>query len=178
MGDPVEYAAGLDTPWTWLICFHRDCRTWWINRLVPGRFKHVTAIGYSPIAKVWIFYDPAIDRTRISVMQDGDGTSDVLAAWIRNATVVSVNLDVAGHPAGRWRLGLWCVPIVAQLIGLRSGAVLPSRLLRDCLRHGGRIVQNEGQRSNPSTKSSSDSTREFERPERSDLNSEIGRIPD
>lgn len=147
MGDRIDRAddGALDTPWTWLVVFHRDCRTRWVNRLVPGPFKHVSAIGFSPLNQTWIFYDPAIERTKIQIVRDGADATRILARWIAGATVVEMHLRFEER-GPRWRVGLWCVPMIAQLLGIRSGAVLPLGLLRDCLRQGGKVIQDDGGR--------------------------------
>ncbi len=143
MAAPAKGVSGVsnfDLPWTWFAVFHRDCRTWWVARLVPGEFKHVSAVGYSSRTRTWIFFDPAISRTRVFTAFDDDEGEEILAKWFSNATVVEMN--VSPHAARRGLAGGWCVPAVAHLLGLRSGAVLPSGLLRDCLSNGGRIVTN------------------------------------
>lgn len=133
--------AGFDTPWTWFIVFHTDCHTWWLNRLVPGQFKHVTAVGFSSRTRTWMFFDPAMERTKLYTAFNDDEGERLLAQWFAGATVVEMH--VSPHAKRAWRPGGWCVPQVAHLMGLRSGAVLPGGLLRDCLRNGGRIIHDE-----------------------------------
>lgn len=138
-----EAVTRFDQPWKWLVIFHRECGTFWVNRLVPGRYKHVSAVGWSARTGVWVFYDPAIDKTSILTAHDDEEGLTILAKWIEGATVVQMPLG--GGSVWRWRFGFWCVPAIAHLIGIRSGAVRPSRLLLDCLAQGGRLIQRDGQ---------------------------------
>lgn len=156
MGNPVNEAVArqLDTPWSWWVVFHTDCRTVWWNRFIPDHFKHVSAIGYSSRTRTWLFFDPAFGRIGLSAMTDGEGVASVLAAWMRGALVVEMN--VSPYAQRTWRPGGWCVPMVAHLLALRSGAVLPTGLLRDCLRNGGRVIQDESQRSEAAARPGAD----------------------
>lgn len=131
--------TGFDTPSSWLVCFHRGARTGWV-RWIPGRFKHVSVIGYCSASRTWVGIDPAIDRMRIWVWRDKAKMDREMGEWMADARVVL--MPAAGGDVS-FRPGMWCVPVVAHLLGIRSGALRPDGLLRDCLRHGGRIVGEE-----------------------------------
>lgn len=127
-------------PRQWIIVFDRKAATWWINWLPLGKYKHVRAFGYVPEAKAFIFYDVAFDRTMIAIACDQAATA-LIREWLTDADAISMPARAAGLPAPR--IGFWCVQAIKHLIGLRSGALRPSALWRDCLRQGGEIVANE-----------------------------------
>jgi hypothetical protein len=53
---------------------------------------------------------------------------------------VTVAIAPAG-PRKRWgRLGFWCVPAMAHLLGLKGTLFRPDALYRACLAQGGSIV--------------------------------------
>jgi hypothetical protein len=53
---------------------------------------------------------------------------------------VTVAIAPAG-PRPRWlRLGFWCVPAMAHLLGLRGFMFRPNALYRACLAQGGAVV--------------------------------------
>lgn len=127
-------------PLSWLLLFSTRTRMPWLDRLVFGRFKHVTAMGWVEAAGSWVIYDVQLCRTRITVMPEEEGT-----AWVGRCIAAdpdAVVLRVPVHERGpRWfRFGSWCVPAVKHLIGLGSGALRPSRLFRDCLAAGAEII--------------------------------------
>lgn len=130
----------LGTPRQWIVLFDREVTTWWVNMLPLGKYKHVRAFGYVPEAKAWIFYDVALDRTVIKIACDQDAKR-LMADWLAKADAISMPARAHGFPAPR--LGFWCVPAIKHLIGLRSGALRPQTLWRDCLRQGGEIVAHE-----------------------------------
>lgn len=153
--DTCIAGARYDQPTTWLVVFHRRCRTGWVDRL-PMEFKHVSAIGHCPDAKVWIFYDVGIDRSRVLVAPDGPRADSLLSEWIDGAAVIAIDVDPDQSQSRRWRAGLWCVPAISHLIGIRSCALLPSTLFRQLIEAGGRIVADEDQDPGPGPVTGSD----------------------
>lgn len=134
-------ANPFDRPVYWLVCFHTGARTWWV-RAIPGRYKHVSALGLCPRSRMWIAVDPALDGTRVWAWRDGaPGVNEEMGAWMGDALVVGMKPLEGARP--RAFVGGWCVPSVARLLGLRTGALRPDALLRDCLRHGGRVLADE-----------------------------------
>lgn len=127
------------TPQQWIIVFDRSCKTQWVNRMPIGKYKHVRAFGYVAEAQAWIFYDVSLYDTSIFLACDAHAKA-LIKAWLADA-------DAIGMPAlpprrAAPRLGFWCVQAVKHLIGLRSGALRPDTLWRDCLANGGEIVAN------------------------------------
>lgn len=123
-------------PMSWLLVFHRRCTTPVLNRLVIGEFKHVSAAGWIEAAESWVFYDPSLNRTQILVMPDRTGTVAYSSIAVGNAVL---RMPVLAR-RGSARLGFWCVPAIKHLVGLRSGALRPDALWRDCLANGAEIV--------------------------------------
>lgn len=139
----------LETAEFWLVCFHEGAAAWWA-KYIPGRFKHVSVIGFYREAKSWVLVDPALHGMRIGVYADTNGGLNALGEWIDDALVVrmpSLARD-ARVRVGAGRAGYWCVPVARHLVGVRSGALLPDTLLRDCLKAGGTIAAEPGDNRN------------------------------
>lgn len=128
------------TPLSWLLIFHRQSSKEWLDRLIPGRFKHVSAVGYVAEGDVWLFYDVQFDRTLVRAVL-GEAGRDACARQIAGNAVLRV---AAGGPCLRpWRFGFWCVPAMKHLIGARTGALLPAHLWRDLVAQGAEIVHDD-----------------------------------
>lgn len=133
-------------PASWLVFFWPSSSRPWVDRLVPGRFKHVSAAGYIAATSTWLFVNPAGPRLMIEAIPDGMEVQR-MEAWARGTTVLLM-------PGGAMR-GLWvapartCVSVVASLLGIRSGALRPDGLYRDCLRAGARQVDDAGPEAGP-----------------------------
>ena len=128
---------------TWYLVFAPDCRHW-LTRLLPGRFKHVYAIGWCPEARVFVVVDYAFEGVSVLVVPgsvEGDG-------WLAQMTAGCGVLEMQAQrtPPRVQRFAL-CTTFVKHLVGLRSGALRPDALWRDCLRNGARVIfdglQNE-----------------------------------
>jgi hypothetical protein len=122
-------------PSEWFVVFKRKSAMRWAN-WVPGKFKHCLAMTFIAERQAWLFVEfAALSGTAVSICAN-DGADDWLAEASRDAVVVKVP---AGMSKG-WAWGLWCVPLTAHVIGLRSSALLPDGLFRDCMANGGEIV--------------------------------------
>lgn len=149
----INMRAAVEEPKFWLVAFHEAAGTPWVN-WVPGRFKHVSLVAYFHGAKSWVVYDPALVGTRVVLYADTNAGLNELGTWLDDALVVrmparcqdvAIMYEKGGSPLGFWgRLGFWCVPAVRHALGLRSRALLPDRLLRDCLNSGGTIAMQPG----------------------------------
>ncbi|MGL4297118.1 MAG: hypothetical protein ACRCTG_15505 [Aestuariivirga sp.] len=142
----------IEQPEFWFAAFHEAAETPWV-RWVPGRFKHVSAVGYFREAKSWVVLDPSILGTRLLIFADTDAGLNALGAWLDNALVLrmpALSQDLDAMKArgvaklGLGRLGFWCVPAVRHLLGIPSRALLPDGLLRDCLANGGTVALQPG----------------------------------
>lgn len=123
---------------TWFVCFDTTTPTWWV-RLIPGRYKHVRAFGFVPLMGLWIFFDVALAGHSLFVARDGTPQCEaMIERWWNGCDVLKVKRSRG--PAGLSRIGLWCVPAVAGLIGVRSGALRPDGLWRECVRQGAEIL--------------------------------------
>lgn len=132
-------------PETWCLAFYRKTKWPWMDKLIPGEFKHVNCFGLAKRTGVWIFLDTKIHRTDLYTCWDNEDMPRVLEIWTRGCDVIEV---AAGGGGFSWasRLGLWCVPMVAHVTGIKAGAVFPSGLHRHCLKTGGRMIQNASAR--------------------------------
>lgn len=132
----------------WIVMFRPWSESWLVRTFVPGRFKHVSACAYLPALRLWLTYDVGFSETRIAAIPDSPAGHAILEPWLEGCTLVRMTkADTAScAPA----LFGWCAPSVARLIGLRSGALRPDALYRDCLRNGGTFVA-QVRTSDPST---------------------------
>jgi hypothetical protein len=117
-------------PTYWNVVFHPSVTG--LNRLLLGRFQHVSAFTYIPGVGAWILYDCQWGGTRIAFLP----RLNVLIAYTRGCAVVK--FDRIYKPtllAGR--LGFYCVSAVKQLLGVRCQSILPDGLYRYLIRNGG-----------------------------------------
>lgn len=129
-------------PARWLVCFHERAANRWVER-VPGRFKHVSAIGWFPAVRQWVLHDFGLGGTSVVIWPDGRLSG--MGAWIDDAVVVSVPARAHGPARLRFRhlFGFWCVPAVRHLTGVEGRAFLPDGFLKDCEAVGTRIAEHD-----------------------------------
>ncbi|MFP4004582.1 MAG: hypothetical protein ACLFV8_12460 [Alphaproteobacteria bacterium] len=122
----------------WHVAFwHWQRRRHWLHRFARGRYKHVSALGYSARCGCWVLYEPGTDGTRIRLVQHDKSFLATLEAHRRFADLLALTVN----PAQRydhmpWRPGQYCVPAIIRLLGVKSGAVTPTGLYRDLVRMG------------------------------------------
>ncbi|MBW8285092.1 MAG: hypothetical protein K0M55_15990 [Rhizobium sp.] len=135
-------------PKDWFVVFHENRGRWWVDWLACGRFKHVSVFGKVERSGAWVFYDFHLDRAHIMVV--GDWEADIaIGHYADMGTVVRFPRLLSNVGAFAFRPGWWCVPAVAHIIGLRTCALRPDALFRQCLANGGEIVGREGQNDDP-----------------------------
>jgi hypothetical protein len=134
----IVFDPGAGEPRKWVICFCRKSTRWWLDRLPIGEFKHVRAFGSIPEIQSWVFFDPAWDRTVIKVAR-GHAAEQLVLQFLHDCEAVVMPANTGPM---RPHVGGWCVPAVKQLVGLRSGALRPNALYRDCLANGGETLVN------------------------------------
>jgi hypothetical protein len=133
----------IGSPARWHLVFQPVAELWWVNWLVPGRFKHVRAFGVIPDTDVWIFFDVGFRKAELFVAT-GRAASVTIGNWIEGATVISIaHAAVAAASVG---MPFFCTTAVRHLIGLRSCALRPDALLRHCLAQGARILHGQAGR--------------------------------
>lgn len=133
-----EGMQGLE-PDLWHVVFwsHTDSR--WVDRLVPGRFKHVSAFGRIGALGVWVFVNPTFARLQIALLPEGKLANSAMSEWLTDENEAISVPATRGETARFWPW-LSCVSIVAHLTGVRSCALRPDAFRRDCLAHGGEPV--------------------------------------
>lgn len=122
-------------PSVWVVVFNRTAATWWAGWLAFGQYKHVRAYAYVPFLHVWVFVDPNLMGIDVLIAADGAPARAMISAWIDNADLVKVRAQRDGRR--RFPLFGWCVPVIARLTGVPSGALRADAFFRDCLRYGG-----------------------------------------
>lgn len=127
-------------PLSWLLVFTTTTSMKWVERLVPGKFKHVMAAGWVEASKVWIFYDVQFRRTSVLTMPEKEGLDYFGRIVARDPDHGILRVFAGNGTPAMARLGFWCVPAIKHLVGARSGALRPDRLWHDCLASGAETV--------------------------------------
>jgi hypothetical protein len=129
-------------PTEWYVIFHRKVAVRWLSWLACGEFKHVSAMAYCPGFKAWLVYDTQLRGTRIFLVahgRDGETIKPFFMAHTRDCAVVKIaRSDVSMGLSSR--LGLYCVPAIKHLLGVRCAAVRPDAFYRHILRNGGTLI--------------------------------------
>ena len=136
--DPPD-AIGLGEPVRWILAFSRETSVPWLKRL-PLTYRHVAAFGYvGSGVDAWLFYSWRTDRLQIAAARGDTAVRTLMHAFAKDADLLGI--DARREPTLGLRLGAWCVPAVKHLIGLRSRAVTPAGLYRDCLAAGAEVIR-------------------------------------
>lgn len=129
------------TPRNWLVVFYPRSVYTWVNRLVPGRFKHVSLISFIQPADAWLYYSVEPTGCPIELWPGNEAGSRRFAEITASASIIRFP---AVMERNSWlRAGWWCVPAVKHALGIRSGALLPDQLWRYLVANGGEIVKDE-----------------------------------
>lgn len=119
----------------WHVAFWREVhRPLWIHRLARGPYKHVSAMGYSARCNVWVVYNPDFDGEGIRIVSNDETFLELLKYTQARADLLVIDARPRSHSI--LRPGLYCVPQIIRLTGVRSSALTPTGLFRDCMRAG------------------------------------------
>lgn len=123
------------SPRAWQVCFLGTERRFWWDRFLPSGFRHVFLLGYVPEFKVWLCYDVLFFKTEITLLS-GERAGFLLTLAEKDGAVLTWPAPV--NPTSAWwlRLGMWCVPAVQHVLGLRCVAMTPKGLHDYLLRQG------------------------------------------
>jgi hypothetical protein len=142
--DEINLPEAIE-PDEWYVIFHRKVAVRWLSWLAFGEFKHVSAMAYCPGFKAWLVYDTQLRGTRIFLVAHGRDGETIKPFFIERTRDCAVVKIARGHAhmglSSRW--GLYCVPVIKHLIGLRSAALRPDKLYKDCIKAGGEIIGAE-----------------------------------
>jgi hypothetical protein len=133
-------------PADWFVIFQRQSSRWWIDLLAWGEFRHVCAMGYVPRCSTWLVFDWQIGKTRIFAVANAEADA-LLGHYSAGSVIVRMPKQFGAENRYNPRLGGWCVPSVAHLLGLRTCALRPDALFRHCLANGGEIVAGDDESS-------------------------------
>ena len=131
-----EQASRMIIPQEWLVVFKTTSKTRWVN-WIPGRFKRCYCMAFIAEFKCWLIVEHALMSGSMVALLPDMGADRWLGEICRDAVVVKVRAGMVQKGLCR---GFWPVPLTAHVIGLKSRALLPDRLFRDCLASGGEIV--------------------------------------
>jgi len=129
-------AAPIEPDWTLVFC--KNPGPWWVRLLAWGRYNHVKAIAYVPAIRAWLFYDVKFNGTKVMLALEADPHSDnLLQDYLENCDAIAMpRLPTPKRTSPQ--LGFWCTIAMKHLVGLRSRALRPDGLWRDCVRAGGK----------------------------------------
>lgn len=123
-------------PSCWYVAFHEKGHGRFVSALAFGRFKHVSAFGYYPGFKGWLYVDPQFGRLRLLMISHEQ--HKLVLNEIEGATLVRFEVGERAFRASLpSRLFLYCVPVIKYLIGLSCVAITPCGLYRQLLKSGG-----------------------------------------
>lgn len=123
----------------WLIYFGDTARrAWWANFLRPG-FRHVWAASWYADQERWVLFEPAINRTVIS-LYTAEQWPARLAVLLAHSSAVLRVASRAGR--GRQPTFPWCVGAIKSLLGVRSWALTPWQLYRSLRGLGADVVES------------------------------------
>ena len=129
-------------PKEWFVVFHRKTERRWVKWLAWGRYQHVSAFGQVEKAGIWLFFEVMVGRTQILAVPDSQA-DQMLGHYAEQGLIVRMVAPIPADDRMKLKPGFWCVPAVAHLLGLRTCALRPDRLLRQCLANGGTIVVSD-----------------------------------
>lgn len=124
-------------PDRWTVAFHRTSPYWWVRLLAVGRYKHVSAFSYVPQCSMWVYFDVTLAGTKLILLPDSEAATLWIAERTHDADLVQVKSGSRRHPP---IAPFYCVSALKSLIGLRSSALLPDGLFRDCVANGAEIL--------------------------------------
>ena len=125
-------------PDMWFLIFTEKTPHRWLRWLAWGRFKHVLAFGWVPDQRAWAVYEVSMTRTRVAILPDCQGSDEMLAGL--RAGNVTLAMKPGAERAPWARLGFWCVPAMAHLLGIQGQPLRPDALHRACLKQGAEVV--------------------------------------
>lgn len=119
----------------WHVAFwHTVHRPRWFHALALGPYKHVSALGYSARCNAWVLYNPDCDGEGIRLVKNDETFLPLLDHIKARADLLVTGVSPRSHSL--LRPGLYCVPQIIRLLGVRSGALTPAALFRDLVRSG------------------------------------------
>jgi hypothetical protein len=134
----------MDTHWLidaiepsyWNVVFHPSETR--LNRILLGRFQHVSAFTYVPGIAAWILFDCQWGGVRIAVIP----RINMLVAYTSGCAVIKFDRHYQRFAICS-RFGFYCVPAIKQLLGLSCVAATPDRLYHHLIRNGGELISGQ-----------------------------------
>jgi len=132
----------------WFLAFHKKCLSPFWQRVIPGKYKHVNAFGWSERAQVWVYYDCGFHGTRVIVCPPGPKADQQLERWMAGADVLRVSQKLKRErPIYAFRFFHLCTTAMRHLCDISGGALLPDGLWVDCLRENAKVIFHDDSRS-------------------------------
>lgn len=127
----------------WQVVFWEDAATPFWQRVIPGRFKHVSLLACLPDAQAWTHVDLGWAAREIWVLPEAKISHDLMGATFAHATIVEF---AAAETPGRRPWLYSCVGVARHVLGLKCVCLTPDGLYRALIRHGGQVRHDGGRR--------------------------------
>lgn len=135
---PYEVPPGAES---WMIIFHRRSARW-VEMVLPGRFKHVSAAGFIPQTQAWIILSWELGRLRVGMMPDAEFDA-FLSGWcLEGDGLLRMKAPDFDQGPVRPRFVGTCTGMISHILGLKRGALRPDRLWHVLLENGAEIYQD------------------------------------
>lgn len=123
----------------YLIFWPKDPSLPWWRRFWKGRYGHISILFHDD--ETWVAVSVEHDGVRFKAMHRAEEVDEYLTLCCAYATVVRIFTEENPRPA--FFRPMTCVSFVRHAFGIRSRALFPDGLLRDCLRTGIAEVVND-----------------------------------
>lgn len=129
----------------WMVIFHEADGEGWIEKITPGRFKHVSLVAWAAQAQVWVYLDVRFGQTKLLILPNGARAEEALGEWSKDATIVKFRARERKRPTFR---GIFsCVASAAHMLGLPLCVwATPDRLYRVLVSEGGETIYDARRR--------------------------------
>lgn len=134
-------SARISQPTEWFVVFHPRSTSRFLSFIAFGRFKHVSAFGYCPGFRVWIFYDVGWRGTAVNLIEHSDEGQRQLIELTRDCAIIKV-AHAGQTPRFSSRLAFYCVNSIKHLLGLRCVAITPTQFYRFLCQNGGMLISD------------------------------------
>jgi hypothetical protein len=111
-------------PGTWLVCFYDPVTPSWHARFARKGFGHCNVAGFIPEIEKWMIADWSAQGLATYLLES-EAMTPIFAALSLHGKVLAVDVPRRRPKFLPVPRIFYCVPLVKQVIGLRSGALTP-----------------------------------------------------
>ena len=115
------------------------------DRFLKSGYRHVFLLGYLSECRLWLRYDVLYDRTMISLVSPQTAGA-LFSRCVAEGAVLAWPAGDYRPPSWWLRFGLWCVPAIKHVLGIRCVALTPKQLHDFLKRNGARpLIEEENE---------------------------------